>query len=1028
MPETISREIRSALTAGIALLAVSTAAEAQRGTIAGRVTDQASGNPVAGAKLQVLGTTATATTAQDGQFTLRFVPAGDRDVRIVAIGYGAKRAQVNVQSGETTTLNVPLAQTVVQLEEIVTTAAGEQNKAVLGHSIGTIRADSVVAYTGGRNVTDLLVGKEAGVQVLSSSGTTGAGTRIRIRGASSVSLTNEPIVFIDGIRVGPIGTASSTLGTGGQAPSRLDDLTPEEIESVEIVKGPSAATLYGTEAANGVLLFRTKRGRPGPARWNIGIEQGMITDANAYPDNYTSFRAGAATRQTCLLRDLAAGACTQDSVTTFNALENAATTSIASGYRSRYNLNVGGGSDAVTYFVSGLYQTDNGTLKLNQGEQDRLITARGVEELPDEVIRPNNLQKTGLRANLTARVANRGEILVSAGYVSSVTRFPQNDNNVLGYLPSGYFGRGSVSDTSSLNANGVPNGGYGFFRAGEIFSLLRKQNVERFTGGVIGNFAPAPWLTTKAVVGYDITNRTDISFDPTNLGPNFSSVIIGNKIDNRAAIKAYTVDVGASGLAQLSRDIRSRTSVGGQYFKDVFFLNQAQGQGLTFGSADIDGAAILTASQTTTDVRTIGVYVEQEFAWRDRLYLVGAVRVDDNSSFGNDFNTIVYPKVSGSYFISEEPWFPQSGVISQLRFRGAYGQSGRQPSATDGLFFVAPTSSAVDNVSTPAVTFQGGGAGLAGLKPERSKELELGFDIALFESRLGIEFTYFNKLTSDALINRILPPSAGGPNQRFENLGSTRNYGIEAAITGQILRTRSFLWEATLAGSLLKNNLRSLGPDVPPILIGNQRQVPNYPLGGYWDRDFSFNDANGDGIIAQNEVVVGDTAVYRGPSVPTREFSFRTSASFGGGAWRIGAQFDYRGGHKLFNNTEAFRCTATGNNCRGIHDPTAPLEEQARAIVRRFHSSQSTMGYIEPADFLKFRELSLSYRVPTSFAGTFGSRGMLITLAGRNLFTITDYTGLDPEVQSAGQNNFTSSDFLTQPQVRTFVFRASLEY
>ena len=197
MPETISREIRSLLVAGAALLAVSTAAEAQRGTIAGRVTDQASGNPVAGAKLQVLGTTSTATTAQDGQFTLRFVPAGDRDVRIVAIGYAAKRGQVSVQSGETTTLNVPLSQTVVQLEEIVTTAAGEQNKAVLGHSIGTIQADSVVAYTGGRNVTDLLVGKEPGVQVLSSSGTTGAGTRIRIRGASSVSLTNEPIVFIE---------------------------------------------------------------------------------------------------------------------------------------------------------------------------------------------------------------------------------------------------------------------------------------------------------------------------------------------------------------------------------------------------------------------------------------------------------------------------------------------------------------------------------------------------------------------------------------------------------------------------------------------------------------------------------------------------------------------------------------------------------------------------------------------------------------------------------------------------------------
>ena len=1022
---------------GLVLLLTGTPVGAQQsqGIVRGQVKDAGNGTPIVGAQVAILGTSLRATSGSEGQFVIRGVPAGSHEVVTIAIGYASQRLAVEVTAGETSELTVSLTSTPYQLEELVVTALGEQRSVELGHKIDKVEADSVVTYSAGRSVTDLLIGKSAGVNVLPSSGTVGAGTRIRIRGASSVSLSNDPILFVDGIRVSPLGTASIAVGTGGQAPSRLDDLTPEEIENIQIVKGAAAATLYGTEGSSGILQITTKQGRPGPTRWSASVEQGVITDNNTYPSNFTSFRhdtSATPVRATCLLTQVAAGTCTQDSVTSFNVLENPSTTPIGSGYRQQYNLQASGGSDQVTYFVSGLFSGQTGTLKLGDGEQQRLATARGISvgDLPDNVIRPNYLRKYGLRANLHAKVSSRADVSVSAGYTSSNLRLPQNDNNVLGVLPSGYFGRGNAVDTVSLNGNGNPNGGWGFFRPGEIFSLLRSQNIERLTGGITTTWRPISFLNTHATVGYDVTNRTDVQFDPTNLGPAFGTTPLGTKADDRTALKSYTLDVGGSANYRFTRALAGRTSVGGQFFKDVFYQNTAVGQGLAPGSEDIDGAATLTATETTTDVRTIGAYLEQLVSLKERLFVTGGLRVDDNSAFGSNFNVIKYPKVSVSYFLSDEGFFPKSSLLTTLRLRGAYGQAGRQPGPLDGLTYATPVSAAVDGSSLSAITV--GGIGLSGLKPERSKEFELGFDAGMLHDRLGVEFTYYNKITDDILLSRVLPPSSGGPTTRVENLGSVRNYGAELALTGTFPIGGSTL-ELHFTGSILKNNLRTLGNDangapIPPIVFGNQRHQPNFPLGGFWDIPYTYNDANGDGIIALSELTFGSSPVFIGSVLPTREFAFRPAFTTFRGMFRLGAQLDYRGGNYIFNNTEAFRCTATGNNCRALHDPKTPLAEQAAAVARRFSPSQTTYGYVEKGEFLKLREVSLTFTAPQSFARLLRASAARFTIAGRNLATASGYSGVDPEVQSAGQNNFTTQDFLTQPQVRTWLFRASFDF
>jgi len=1005
----------------LAVLAVPLAA--QQGTIAGTVTDRATTQPIQGARLQLSQTGQVVTVRPDGKYSFANVTPGAYDVRVIAVGYGAEKKAVTVAAGQTATLDFALGVVAFTLEEIVTTATGEQRRLELGHTVGTIKADSLTASEAVNSLDQLLQARSAGVTILPSSGTVGTGARVRIRGANSVSLSNEPIIIVDGIKLNT-NPSSMQLATGGQTTSRMNDINPEEIESIEIVKGPSAATLYGTESANGVIRITTKKGRAGRPRWNVYLEGGQSYDKNDYLDNYRGVGriqsgADAGKLGTCLLVSVAAGTCTQEKLLITNPLKLDSMTPISTGYRSQFGANVSGGNDAIQYFLSGEFENEAGTFKLPDAEKRRLLTARSVTELDDNVIRPNVNRRISLRSNLSTHLRENLDVQTNIGYVTSKVRLPQNDNNVLGMLPSGYFG---TTDT-------LGRAGWGFFAPGEIFSLLREQGIERFSGSSQMNWRPLHWLTSLTTVGYDIGNRTDIQFDPTALGPAFGTTPLGNKFDTRTQIKTYTVNTGLTANVRLMSNLSSRTAVGAQFGKEIFFQNQAGGQRLTFGSKDIDGAAILTASQTTTTTTKLGAFAEEQLTWKDRLFLTGALRVDDNSSFGTDFDAIVFPKASLSYLISDEPGFPFGSWMSLFRIRAAFGASGLQPGSLDALTFVAPTASSVNGASTSSVNFLN--LGLANLKPEKSKELELGFDASFFSDRINLEATYFRKSTKDALIARVLAPSLGVSTTRLENLGSVNNRGVEITVNARVINTPQVAWDFTLAGSKIKNELDQLGVGIPPVISGIQRHTEKYPLGGFWERKYTFDDANDDGIITLAEVTVEPTATFVGSPTPTREASLSQTLSLFRGAVRLQGLLDYKGGHKVYNLTEVFRCTATGNNCQGIHDPSAPLDIQARAVVRRLQGFASNYGYLENGEFLKLRELSLTYSLPNRIAGLVGATHASLSLAGRNLATWTGYTGVDPEVNGAGQNAFNGfgvQDFLTQPQIRTFILRANLSF
>ncbi|HXF94647.1 MAG TPA: SusC/RagA family TonB-linked outer membrane protein [Gemmatimonadales bacterium] len=1026
-----TRRFRSSI-AGIGVLAVvlawPAAATAQQGRVEGRVTDQASGQPIAGARVVIVGTTLVTLTNAEGRYALVNVPAGQATVRVTAIGYGAASRTVTVAADAVTTEDVTLSWQPYSLDQVVVTATGDQAKKELGTSVATIQADSLVMTAPIANMADLLVTKAAGVQVLPGN-ITGAEARVRIRGTSSLSLSNEPIYYIDGIRM-EAATGSSSIGIGGTNPSRVNDINPEEIESVEIVRGPSAATLYGTDAANGVIVIRTKRGRAGAAQWNVYSELGVIKDYNDWPIAYRGWRTGTTSSTNslptnavqCLLTQVARAQCVQDSVTTFNLFEDPDASPLGTGWRGQVGAQVSGGSDALRYFLSSEYEEEIGVLRMPDFAYGRVLQTRGVTEVPYEQYRPNARERVSLRANLHASLSPKLDAAAFTSFISSNQRLPQTDNNTTGLLSNALGGPGHKDNVSGIT--GLPNYGYRLFTPDEFFSETVRQDINRFIGSGTITYRPTAWLSGRVVAGIDFTSRVDEDLCRRDECVAFSDFKEGFKEENRTTFHDYTLDANLSasyGLPQLF-GAQARTTGGLQYIKNVFARNGAYGENFAPGASTITPAAELFADETYTASKTLGAFLEQQVSWNDRLYLTGAVRMDDNSAFGKDFSAVYYPKFSASWVVSQEPFFPAPSWLSNLRARMALGASGRQPGSTDALTFFAPTTAKFEGADRPALVFS-----LVGdptLKPERATELEVGFDAAFLDSRVNLEFTYYNKVTKDALISRPLPPSAGLSGSRFENLGSLRNRGVEVVLNAIVVNTPALAWDVNLSGSHNRNTILELG--VPPIVGTTIQQREGYPVDSYWQRPIlGYNDVNGDGILEASEVVVGDTAVFFGPNVPEDELALSTGIELFNRRLRISGLFDYKGGRYQLNGTERIRCESR-LNCDGLIDPKAPLWKQARVVALREHPARTQAGFIEPVDMLRFREFSVSYTLPDAWAAAMRSQRVSLTLAGRNLWHTTGYSGMDPETGYVAGG--LQTDFQTQPPPTYWTLRLNASF
>ncbi len=980
-----------------------------RGTISGQVTDTSDGQPLANVQIFVQGTSLGTLSNADGNFTIREVPPGQHQVRANRLGYSGGDEIVTVIAGETATVNFGLSPSAVALEEIVVTGtAGAVERRAQPAVVATINAAEEVEQGTSSNLSQLLTAQVPGVQVTASSGVSGTAQQIRIRGASSITLSNEPLIFIDGIRANS--RTMTDINIGGQGVSRLFDINPEDIQSIEIVKGPAAATLYGADASAGVIQIFTKQGRPGSNRFtqNISLEYNNIDPNFTPPANFgaCSEEAVEAGSGVALCQGQAVGTVISDNPLVRNdAFEDGHLRSL--GYSGR------GGGENYGYFVSLGYDDEEGTL-------------------------PNNsLERRTGRVNFNFIPTSELSIDAGIGLGLVDSAFPINDNNIFGFLGGGLLGRPT---SVSRNDEGELEGGFYIPQRDleAISSIESEIRTLRYTPTLQVNYTPMQWFTNRVVMGADISRTEGTQFYPKNEQNWYSGdTDSGDLEEERVNFDVYTFDY----LGTLSSSFGAESefsadfSFGLQAIQETFDNVVGYGTGFVTNANRVVGdASQISAGQDFQETTSLGYLGQLDVGLWDRLFLQIGARVDQFSSFGEQAEPFFLPKVGASYVISDESfWQPVSSVIPTLRLRGAYGTTGRAPSAGASL----------ETYNASPFTIIGGGTGAGvrparpgnfDLRPEKGTEYELGLDAGLFNQRFGLELTYYNKHTTDLILNVPIPPSSGFSSNPFENIGEVLNSGIELALNGQLVSTPAFSWDFRVAGSTLHNELIELGEVAP---FGNMnRFIEGYPLGAFFTQTIQSVD------VANEVVVVSDTAQFVGNYLPDFEGNVGTTFTIMQNL-QISGQMDWKSNFMIYNNTAQFRDRAFRNSELGVRrNEEGFISEEER--LRRYGPFVDTQGqdvaytqvneeYLEEGDFVRLREIAATLSLPEAWAQRMGASAASLTVGGRNLAIWTDYSGPDPEVlaqatRNTGTGTFQREDFLTVPQPRRMVFKLNLTF
>jgi TonB-dependent starch-binding outer membrane protein SusC len=956
--------------------------QVQTGSIEGVVRDGSTRESLPGANVLIPGTQIGASTDVDGRYSIASVPAGTYTLEARFIGYRPMSREVTVMAGETVVVNFDMGFESLRMDEVVVTGtAGDSRRRTVGNAVSRVDAAAVNELTASGNITELMQARTPGMTLLPGSGTAGAAASIRLRGASSMTGSSTPVVFIDGVRMNS--GSMGNFNAYGQGTSMLESLNPEDIQSIEVIKGPAAATLYGAEAAAGVIQIITKRGRMGQRAVQFGatLEMGQNDWAVERPTNYAICTQARIDNPSVWVGCVGRSA---GDVITHVPLSNG--DALRSGAIRRLNLTAQGGGDAYSFYLSGSTDVDEG------------------------VFHNNFSNRQSMRGNFGFFPSERLTFNVNLNYANSHVRLPLNDDIAYGLIISSWL----ANPGQAYNFPG--DVGYFTLRPEVSNQYDNQTRTDRFIVGASADWRPLDWLTNRFRVGYDhSTGLAELYYAPDQtgrspFGPFVSGGYIGQAVP-RSAVLSLDYDVTAE--LQLSRDIVSNTSLGIQYVGRQSRRTEATGQGLGTGvQRSVSAAAVTSGSFGFSEVRSLGMYLQEQVGWRDRLFGTAAVRMDNHSAFGSDIEAVLYPKLSVSYVISEEDYFGLP-VVDDLRLRAAWGQAGNAPTVYSADRRYTTSVATLENGTTvPALRYLA--FGNPGLKPERANEFEIGFDASLLDGLFDLEATYYNARTRDAMMSVPVAPSTGFSGNTLENLGTIANEGIEVVLTAHPIRAANARWEHTFAFSANRNELVSFGDGRDPIIFGIyapvQRYEEGYSLGAFWARPVLYDEQ---GNLVRNAAgnPVLDDPVYMGPSVPPRELTYSTTLTLFNNL-RVFAMLDYKGGHYQFNVKDWRRDRAR------LSWETVNPEANPDEVAARMFASQTFM-HVQPADFLKLRDVSLSYTVPGQFVSDLGISRATLTLSGHNLAVLwTRYGGADPEVNFHGPADFSRVDSWTMPMIR----------
>ncbi|MCC9167828.1 SusC/RagA family TonB-linked outer membrane protein [Pontibacter harenae] len=973
-------------------------AQNTRYTVSGVVTDSRTKEPLPGVVVKFRSSNNGTATSADGTYTLmESLPAGTYQLTFSFLGYKPETKSVELGSAAVVNVDAQLGEDIVGLEEIVVTGTSvATSKKQLGNAISTVSGADIQRGVA-TSVDQALAGKVAGAQISQNSGNPAGGISVRLRGTSTVVGSSDPLYIVDGVIIN--NGSPELIDLGGYAQNRLVDINPNDIDRIEIIKGAAAAAIYGSRASNGVVQIFTKRGKAGKPKVTASTqfrvnEVRKTLEYNDYPFRFVNTTASDLTQEPVQRYDF------QDMI-------------FRTAYGTENNLSVSGGSDNTQYYLSGNYLS-------NQGIVDNTSFNRG-----------------GARLRIDQTLNSWMSISLGANYVISTSKEIPN-----GGLSEAYGAlTGFIFSNNFINPEPVD----GVYPSTAPTSILRRTNpleaINRFdfgqrTNRFIGDFQlmlnPINNLNINYTLGYDNATQIATGFIPVgNTTPSYNT-----GYSRRADRTSYLLnnDLNISYRTNFGGWLESSTGVGATAQLEKSYTTGITATQLGPIAETINNGATIVAGETRTDINILGFFAQQTFGIGDRVFLTGAGRYDVSSVFGEENRWQFYPKVSGSYLISNENfWQGLTDIIPVLKFRASYGQAGNLTAI--GAYDRYTNYNPVSLPGMPGV-ISSTLLGNAGIKPERQTETEVGADMSFFGGRLGLEFSYYHKDVKDLLLFVGLTPSSGFLNQ-YANIGTMTNKGFELLVTAAPIQKQNLKWTSTVTFSRNRNEVNNIPGGLLTFAggFGQVAAVNGYPIGAFYSTYFARNP---DGSLLltpaglpQSERV-GRNADTGQPTGATRSKvigdpnpdwtgSFINELSIGKGL-SLRAQLDASYGADVFNFTRR-----VGE--RDLYGGLASYEPELRGEVPK-GTSAALFGifenYIEDGSYIKLREISVAYDFKPAFLN---NNNVRVSLAGRNLFSIDNYSGYDPEVNAAGQTTAVRGfDFVEVPIPRTYALGVNVSF
>ncbi len=1030
---------------------LSLAANAQEKTVTGTVESGTDNTKLSGVTVIVKGTTTSTQTDANGAFSIK---AKKGDVLVFTyVGYTP--SSVTVGSGAT--VAIKMSATDGQMGEVVVTAMGiKKERKALGYSVTELNSNELMKNKN-TNVINSLAGKVPGVNVTQFSGSAGAGASITIRGGNSTSegRQNQPLFVIDGIIYDNSTSVTGNTGTDGLSRSnttysnRVMDINPEDIESLSVLKGAAAAALYGSRAADGVVIITTKKGAEGTVKVTVAskISSSQVTKL---PEAQTSFGNGTNSSNGVLTKTsynswgqkLTAADTVYDNINNF----------FQNGIVYDNNVNVAGGTKNSSFFLSG-----------SNFKQTGIVPNTSYNKT---TFRFNGEQKYGrltLGANVAYSVADINRTLTTAGLygsgvgsMQSLYTFPQT-YDIKNYLnPDGSQHR-IYAGTLALDAD-IDNP-YWIIKNNKLTS-----QTKRITSGINASYKIANWWDVIARLGYDQYGTNDYTYitPGSALAPLYQNGRLSKDLLNYTYV---TTTVMTNFHKTFFHDFETHLMVG-TTSENTNIVNQNH-WGYTFvvpGTISFNNIATTNKFFTdgTTRRRLVGVYGEAGISYKNIAYLTVTGRNDQSSTLAIQNNSYFYPSVSGSFVFTE--LLPKSNILSFGKVRASWARVGKDGNAYATNTYVNPP------ITIGSFTGVGNQyySGNPDLKPEIQNSWEIGGEFRFLKGRIGLDYTYYHSETENQIGQPRLAQSGGFIFSTL-NSGSVINKGMEVSLTGKPITTRDFTWDITLNYSYNKGRLGAFLPGVayfyPTDAQFGTIKAASIPNGGYFlgmTGQSYLREVDSKGVELPNGryQVDPNTGLYKlntnNPIVGNREPDFIGGINNTLRYKKLSLSFllDIRKGGDVFNGTEYAMVanglsklttandrqsvTVTGVNSvtgadfsqtynAGTNYTIGTATQAGTYLIQQYWQNYAANSYnfITSVNWVKLRSLSLSYDFTSMLKNTKVIKGITATAVGTNLFTITNYKGMDPEVSAAGGTGGSGStgiDYLGVPTVKTFTF------